>query len=154
MNRTAPSQTNGSANLNRIWFSLFKLLFPVNQSAYSHHHFTETAVCILYNDLNHAIDSGHVTTIVLHDLSASFDTVDHELLITVLKKRFAIDGVALNWFKSNLDDRTQTFVFGSVKSVMYAVNSMCPIESVFGSLAFVAYTEDVDEIMCQRQLRH
>ena len=71
----------------------------MNQSAYRHHHSTETAVCILHNDLVRAIDKGHVTALVLLDLSAAFDTVNHELLIEVLKKRFAIDGVALNWFK-------------------------------------------------------
>ena len=87
-----------------------KELFPVNQSAYRHHHSTETAVCILHNDLVSSIDKGHVTALALLDLSAAYDMVDHELLIGVLKKQFAIDGVALNWFKSYLDDRTQTFM--------------------------------------------
>ena len=131
-----------------------KELFAVNQSAYRHHHSTETAVCILHNDLVRAIDKGHVTALVLLDLSAAFDTVDHELLIEVLKKRFAIDGVALNWFKSYLDDRTQTFMFGNVESVLYAVNSSVPQGSVLGPLEFVAYTEDVVDIMHQHQLRH
>ena len=124
-----------------------KELFPVNQSAYRHHHSTETAVCILHNDLVRAIDKGYVTALVLLDLSAAFDTVNHELLIEVLKKRFAIDGVALNWFKSYLDDRTQTFMFGNVESVLYAVNSSVPQGSVLGPLEFVAYTEDVVDIM-------
>jgi len=47
-------------------------------------------------------------------LILAFDTVDHELLIEVLKKRFAIGGVVLNWFKSYLDEPTQTFMFGDV----------------------------------------
>jgi len=83
-------------------------------------------VCILHNDLARAIDRGHVTALVLLNLSAAFDTVDHELLIEMLKKRFAIDGVALNWFKSYLDERTQTFMFGDVESVMYAANGVQP----------------------------
>jgi len=103
-----------------------KELFPVNQSAYRHRHSTETAVCILHNDLVCAIDKGHVTALVLIDLSEAFDTVDHELLIEVLKKRFAIGGIALNWFKSYLNERTQPFMFGDVESVMYAVNSSVP----------------------------
>jgi len=57
-----------------------KELFPVNQSAYRHHHSTETAVCILHNDLVRAIDKGHVTALVLLDLSAAIGTVDHELI--------------------------------------------------------------------------
>jgi len=58
-------------------------------------------------------------TICLLDLSAAFDTVDHELLIEVLKKRFAIGGVALNWLKSYLNERTQAFMFGDVESTVF-----------------------------------
>jgi Reverse transcriptase (RNA-dependent DNA polymerase) len=126
----------------------------VNQSAYRPHHSTETAVCILHNDLVRSIDKGHVTALVLLDLSAAFDTVDHELLIEVLKKWFAIDGVTLKWFKPYLDDRTQTFMFGDVESVTYAVSSSVPQGSVLGPVEFVAYTEDVVGIMCQYQLHH
>ena len=46
---------------------------------------------------------------VLLDLSAAFDTVDHDTLIQVLLDRFRVDGAALEWFKSYLTDRTQTF---------------------------------------------
>jgi len=116
-----------------------KELFPVNQSSYRHHHSTETA----WNDLIRAIDKGHVTAL----LSAAFDTVDHELLIEVLKKQFAIGGITLNWFKSYLNEQTQTFMFGDVESAMYAVNSNVPQWSVLGPLELVAFTEDVVEIM-------
>ena len=63
----------------------------------------------MHNDLVLVTDKGLASALALLDLSSAFDTVDHELLIEVPKKRFAIDGVALNWFKSYLDDRTQTF---------------------------------------------
>jgi len=55
-----------------------KELFPVNKSAYRHYDLTETAVCILHNDLVRAIDKGHVTALVLLDFSAAYDTVDHK----------------------------------------------------------------------------
>jgi len=45
-------------------------------------------------------------------------------------------------------------MLGDVESVMYAVNSSVPQGSVLGPLEFVAYTEDVVEIMQQYQLRH
>jgi Reverse transcriptase (RNA-dependent DNA polymerase) len=45
-------------------------------------------------------------------------------------------------------------MFGDVESVVYAANSSVPHGSVLGPLEFVAYTEDVVEIMCQYQLRH
>jgi len=85
---------------------------------------------------------GYFFCIILLDLSAAFDTVDHELLIEVMKKRFAVGGVALNWFKSYLNELTQTFMFGDVESVMYAVYSIVPMRSVLGPLEFVSYTEE------------
>jgi len=109
-----------------------KELFLVNQSEYRQRHSTETAVCILHNDLVRAIDKGHVTGLVLLYLSPTFDTVDHELLIEVLRKRFAIDGVALSWFKSYLNERTQTFMFGDVESVSCVLQGC-----VLGHLEFV-----------------
>jgi len=67
----------------------------------------------------------------------------------MVKKWFAIGGVSLNWFKSNLNERTQTFMFGDVESVMYAVNGSVLQGSVLELLEFIAYTEDVVEIIQQ-----
>jgi len=83
--------------------------FPASQSAYRQFHSTETAVCIVHNDLVRAIDRGQVTALVMLDLSAAFNTVDHEVLLEILTHRFSVGGVALEWFNSYLSDRTQTF---------------------------------------------
>jgi len=65
-------------------------------------HSTETAIAALHNDLIRAADADQVTALVLLDLSSAFDTVDHDLLLPVPKRRFGIDGVALLWFQSYL----------------------------------------------------
>jgi len=85
-------------------------LFPAQQSAYRPFHSTETAVLSVHNDLVRAVDDCRVSQPVLLDLSAAFDTVDHQVLLCVLSDRFSISGTALNWFESYLSDRTQSFV--------------------------------------------
>jgi hypothetical protein len=71
-------------------------LFPFQQSAYRAYHSTETAVLSVHSDLVCATDRGHVSSLMLLDLSDAFDTVDHKLLLTVLSRRFCVHDVALN----------------------------------------------------------
>ena len=55
-------------------------LTPDFQSAYRRNHSTETALMGLYNDMIRVIDSGQVGALVLLDMSAAFDTVDHQIM--------------------------------------------------------------------------
>ena len=68
-------------------------LLPANQSAYRRCHSTETAVAAVHNDLVRAADTGHVSALVMLDLSAAFDTVDHAVLLNVLQNRFSVPGL-------------------------------------------------------------
>ena len=77
------------------------------QSAYKQCHNTETALLRVKNDLVRAMDKQQVSLLVLLDLLAAFDTVDHDILLNVLSTRFDIKGTALNWFQSYLNSRTQ-----------------------------------------------
>ena len=52
------------------------------------------------------------TLLVLLDLSAAFDTVNHEILLRRLETTFGITGTALQWFSSYLGNRSQRVVFG------------------------------------------
>jgi len=61
------------------------------------------------SDVRHillAVDRGDFAELVLLDLSAVFDTVDHDILLRRLQTSFGIDGVALDWFRSYLVGRT------------------------------------------------
>ena len=87
-------------------------LLPPRQSTYWQDHSTETAITIVHNDIDRAIDAGEVSVLVLLDPSAAFDTVDHD----VLPKRFGVKCCALDWFRSYLSNRTQSFCVTSGQS--------------------------------------
>ena len=59
----------------------------------------------VFNDIVIDIDRNRTFILLLLDLSAAFDTVDHFLLLNRLGNRFGICGSALAWFKSCLSDR-------------------------------------------------
>ena len=55
------------------------------QSAYRAGHSTDTALVKVQNDILNAIDNHQVTIMLLLDLSAAFDTVNHSILINRLE---------------------------------------------------------------------
>ena len=76
------------------------LLNP-HQFAYCQHHFTETALLYIHDHQFSSMLSDHRSChVCLLDLSAAFDTIDHNILITRLSSWFGIHGSVLNWFKS------------------------------------------------------
>ena len=70
------------------------------QSAYRKFHSTESALLTVHNDIICSMDGGKVTALVLLDLSAAFDTVDHSILLHRLENWFGISGPALDWFST------------------------------------------------------
>ena len=82
-------------------------LSEVFQSAYKKGHSTESALVRVHNDILRAIDNGGCVILLLLDLSAAFDTVDHAILLSRLRDRFGVSGTALAWFQSYLSDRSQ-----------------------------------------------
>lgn len=129
-------------------------LLPVHQSAYRPHHSTETAVICVMNDMINTIDKGHVGAIMLLDMSAAFDTVDHSIMLDVLRRRFGIHDEALNWLDDFLTDRSQAIRSGANQSDDVALRFGVPQGSVIGPKRFIEYVEDVDSQFVKHQLRH
>jgi hypothetical protein len=74
-------------------------LLPVQQSAYKANHSTETALLSLYDDLLTTADAGDASALLLLDLSAAFDTIDHNILLDRLSQFVGLSDHALGWFR-------------------------------------------------------
>ena len=68
------------------------------QSAYRKHHSTETTLLAVQNDLLMAIDQKKAASLLLLDLSAAFDTIEHNIILQRMNTKYRVRGVALDWF--------------------------------------------------------
>lgn len=122
-------------------------LFEKFQSGYRAHHSTETALLKVTNDLLLAADSGQVSILVLLDLSAAFDTIDHNILLRRLECEIGIRGTALCWFKSYLSERYQFVNVNQQSSTRSKVCYGVPQGSVLGPVLFMLYMLPLGNIM-------
>ncbi len=82
-------------------------LFEPLQSGFRKFHSTETALVKVTNDLLIASDSVSLSILILFDLSAAFDSVNHILLLNRLENVFGVSETVFTWFRSYLTDRQQ-----------------------------------------------
>ena len=88
--------------------------FDVFLSGFRPHHSTETALFKVLNDIHSNTDSGKMSVVVLLDLSAAFDTVDHNILLDQLENWVGLSGTTLKWFKSYLNERDYMVWYGII----------------------------------------
>ena len=89
------------------------------QSAYKAGHSCETALLRVYNDIVITIGKGNGSFLVLLDLSAAFDTIDHDNLFMILERFAGISGSALQLIKSYFSGRTQRVVIDSILLILF-----------------------------------
>ncbi len=94
-----------------------------------------------------AMDNQKVVLFLLLDLSAAFDTVDHNILISRLETRFGVKGVALDWFKSYLADRFQAVKIDGTTSSPQNLKFGVPQGSVLGPILFCIYTSPLGDLL-------
>ena len=75
-------------------------LFCPVQSAYHAKYSTETVLLKIRNDILLHLDSGKCVILVLLDLSTAFDTIDHDIMVSMPQSRIGVEGPALQWLWS------------------------------------------------------
>ena len=135
-------------------------LMEEKQSAYRKFHSTETAFLKVRTDIIKAMDNHEITCLILLNLSAAFDTVDHTILLDRLEKTFGIKGTALKWITSFLTGRTQQVAIGDlgtdlgVTSDPVTMTCGVPQDSVLGPILFTLYTVPLGRICSKHHISY
>ena len=115
-------------------------LIPSSQSGFRKGHSTESLLLRLLSDIYGAIDKSQLTLLALFDVSAAFDSVDHDLLLKRLSVSFGISGLPLAWLTSYLSDcSSRSFwrptPFGLLQG------------SVLGPLLYILFTSEIGSLL-------
>ena len=122
------------------------------QSAFRKLHSTETVLIRVHNDIAIALDQKRSVILLLLDLSAAFETLDHSILLSRLSRRFGIGGTALEWFRLYLGDRTQFVNTNRSTSERRVLQFGVPQGPVLGPLLFSLYTSPLSDIASKYEL--
>ena len=87
------------------------------------------------------------TVLALLDLSAAFDTVDHNVLLSWLHSKFGISGMALEWFSSCLSGRSQRAMFQGNLSQNLNFDFGVLQGSCLGPLLFTIYASKLFDVI-------
>ena len=143
--KSVTSQVNRHMEENQIFEPL--------QSAYRAHHSTETALIRIQNDILGDLDDRRGVVLVLLDLSAAFDTIDHSVLKSRLKHRIGVTDIALKWFESYHHERTQRVLVNNTTSESISLPFGAPQGSTIGAEEYKLYTIPLGDIIRRHGLQ-
>ena len=92
------------------------------------------------------MDDGNAVLVLL-DLSAAFDTSDHEILQHRLHNVFGFGDTVLSWFQSYLENRTQTVAVHGKHSTSATLRYGVQQGSVLGPILFILYTQPLSNVI-------
>ena len=106
------------------------------------------------NDILSALDAGSSAILLMLDLSAAFDAIDHDILLSRFCNVYGITGDAFDWFRSYLTGRIQRVVIEDSVSVDQELDFGVPQGSVLGPRIYCMYTKPVSDIIQRHGLSH
>ncbi len=138
--------------LERVVFNQVSLFLSQNnkldakQSGFRSGHSTETALLSVTEALRIAKADSKSSVLILLDLSAAFDIVNHQILLSTLSS-LDITGIPLRWFESYLTGRSFRVARGGKVSKAHKLVTVVPQGSVLGPLLFSTYTTSLGPII-------
>ena len=118
-----------------------------HQSAYKKGHSCETLLLKVVNDILWALEHQELNAMLLLDLSAAFDTVEHQLIISLLENRYGKHDMALLWYQNYLKHcQFKVTVDGSFLSEII-VNFSVPQGSLLVPILFNCYCSTLHDII-------
>ena len=119
----------------------------MSQSAYKVFHLTETALVKVQNDVLRTVDNNDSIVLLLVELSAAFDKVDHSIKLSRLALRFCVIGQAVVCIEWDLKDRQQFVQIANIKSSILQLLRGVPQGSVLRPLLYVLYTAPIADMI-------
>lgn len=116
------------------------------QSGYRPQHSCETLMTKMFDDILSSMEEKKTIALILLDLSAAFDTIDHTILLKKLRTEYGFDGVVLSWFESYLSNRSFSVLIEYQLSESGFLWFGVPQGSILGPILFILYTKDLEKI--------